>query len=181
MPWHEQIAWRQPQRDLARAVVLPPREPGLGRAVGVQQAQIEGQVALDRLQPRRPAAVLRDQQERAVVDRIVDADAALDEEALGVEVNPFGQVRHVHACGRHIQVGEEPGGLGQRGGDDPAVVRRVEAAVHHPRHGAADELLDLAQTKRSSMSGHRPAPATRPSSITVQSCWTVKPVSGLES
>ena len=109
----------------------------------MQQLQIECQIALDRVQRGGPAVVLRNQQERTVVDRIVDADTALDEKTLAVQVNSFGQVR-VHRAA-DIQVGEEPGGLAQSGGDDPAMVRRVEAAIHHAGHGAADELFNLAQ------------------------------------
>ena len=148
----EQVAVRQRERDFPRAVILAAGKTRLGGAVGVEKVQIEVEVARDGVQRLRTVPVRGDEQPRAVVHRIVDADAALDKQAIRIHVDGFGEVG-LHRR-RYVQVGEERVRLHQRRRDHPPMVGRVKTAGQHPHDGAPHELLQLRQQRNPRRAAH---------------------------
>src|SRR5689334_21494769 len=91
--------------------------------------QVELQIGARRAERLRAVPVLREQEEGEVADGVVDAGAVLEIRALRVDIEALRQIGVDRGTGREI--GKQAGGLRDRGGHDPAMVRGVEAPVKH--------------------------------------------------
>jgi hypothetical protein len=88
----DEIGNREVERHIARAIVLPPRQPGLYRAVGMKQMQVQCQVGARGAQGFRAVPIFRDEKQREVADRVIDACAMFDKRAFRVNVEALREI-----------------------------------------------------------------------------------------
>ena len=127
----------------AHELVLAARDFGDDLAIRMQQVEHGVEIAADWVEQGRAIELGGEDGECAVADGVVGHGAALDVLAIVIDIDALGEPLFDAAEIRGV--GEDLVDLGKRGGDHPAVIRRVNAAGRQRPTGLDEEGAQGAQ------------------------------------